>query len=70
MSPQRHNFRAPPSVLLAVPAAPKRRSENPKIVIFWFSPRANPRAHTVTGLAAYNTRGKLLPLGHNSPGVG
>jgi hypothetical protein len=47
-----------------------RWSVNPKIVIFWFSPRANPHAQEVTGLAAYNARGKQLPAGHNTVGVG
>jgi hypothetical protein len=53
-----------------VQASHARWSVNPAIVIFWFSPRGNPAAHTVTGLAAYNTHGKPLPTGHNTPGAG
>ena len=53
-----------------VQASHARWSINPAIVIFWFSPRGNPAAHPVTGLAAYNTHGKPLPTGHNTPGLG
>jgi len=53
-----------------IQAGHARWSVNRTIVIFWFSPRDNPGAHTVTGLAAYNAQGKLLPAGHSSPGVG
>ena len=53
-----------------VQASHARWSINPTIVIFWFSPRGNPAAHRVTGLAAYNTHGKPLPTGHNTPGLG
>jgi hypothetical protein len=54
----------------SVQADQARWSENPKIVIFWFPARGNPAAHPVTGMAAYNAKGKLLPSGHASPGVG
>jgi hypothetical protein len=53
-----------------IQASRARWNINPKIIIFWFSPRGNPGAHTITGLAAYNAHGKPLPTGHNSPGVG
>jgi hypothetical protein len=53
-----------------IQASQARWSVNRKIVIFWFSPRGNPGAHTVTGLAAYSAQGKLLPAGHNTPGTG
>jgi hypothetical protein len=45
-------------------------SVNPKIVIFCFSPSANPGAQEVAALAACNAQGKPLPAGHNSVGAG
>jgi hypothetical protein len=45
-------------------------SVNPKIVIFWFSPRADRFDYAITGLAAYNVHGKRLPTGHSTVGVG
>jgi hypothetical protein len=45
-------------------------SVNPKIVIFWFSPGANPGAQEAAALAAHNAQGTLLWAGHNSVGAG
>jgi hypothetical protein len=45
-------------------------SVNPKIVIFWFSPRADRFDYAITGLAAYNAHGKRLPTGHSTVGAG
>jgi hypothetical protein len=45
-------------------------SVNPKIVIFWFSPRADRFDYAITGLAAFDAHGKRLPAGHNKPSVG
>jgi hypothetical protein len=45
-------------------------SVNPKIVIFWFSLRADHLDYAITGLAAYDAHGKPLPTGHSGVGVG
>jgi hypothetical protein len=47
-----------------------RWSVNPRVVIFWFTPAADPGGATLHHLAAYNTAGQLLPAGNNAPGVG
>jgi hypothetical protein len=45
-----------------------RWSVNPRIVIFWFTPRATGSAPQ--DLAAYNAAGQQLPVGHATPGHG
>jgi hypothetical protein len=47
-----------------------RWSVNPRVVIFWFTPAADPGGAALHDLAAYNTAGQQLPAGNNSPGVG
>jgi hypothetical protein len=51
-------------------ASHARWSVNPRIVIFWFSPAADPMRRQVTGLAAYNANGHRLPSGNSTPGLG
>jgi hypothetical protein len=41
-------------------------SVNPRIVVFWFSPQADPSGADVAGLAAFNAQGQPLPAGHNT----
>jgi hypothetical protein len=45
-------------------------SVNPRIVVFWFSPQADPSGADVAGLAAFNAQGQPLPAGHNTVGHG
>jgi hypothetical protein len=45
-------------------------SVNPKVVIFWFSPKDDPKGLDVTSPAAFDAQGKQLPPGHDGIGHG